>query len=207
MNGIAIDIDNVLSATNLHWARELHKLFGYPEEKTPEEIMEGHVLAQHVTHWQTPEGKAWMDEFRRSNEKHAELPLIENANHMVNKVNAVVPVAAYITARWESVRENTEAWLSKHDFPKAPIYMRPMDTDGKTHAFEWKAQFVASQWPEIDAIVDDDPSLIEHLPEDYQGAVFLYRNTEHKEVSFPVIQCRGWEEVLKEVTERYGRPG
>ncbi len=201
--GIAVDIDNVLSDTNLYWAQTLHKLFGGPEGKTPEELAQEYVLAQHIPHFQTPEAKEWMDQFRHSGEGHYELPLIENANHMVNKLLEIVPITAYVTARWEVVRDTTEAWLWKHDFPMAPVYMRPMDTTD-LHAFEWKARFLASKWPEMVGIIDDDPSLIKFLPDDYQGTIFLYKNTEHKEVSFPVIQCKGWNEVLEEVTKHYG---
>lgn len=201
--GIALDIDNVLSATNLHWARVLAEKFGTPDGLTPEETVAPYILAHHVPHWQIPEAEKWMESARKGGEVQYDLPLIENANHMVNKVNAIIPIKAYVTARSEVVRNRTEAWLWKHDFPRAPVYLRPPGNENDQPNI-WKAAFLPTLWPEVIGIVDDDPRLIEYLSDDYQGTVFLYKNTEHKEVSFPVIQCKGWNEVLEEVTKRFG---
>lgn len=201
--GIALDIDNVLSATNVYWAEELSKQFGNPEGLTGEQVWEKYIFADRVPHWQTPEARAWMEDARNSNEKQINVPLIENANHMVNKINAIIPVKAYITARWESVRQETEAWLWKHEFPNAPVYMRPMDTE-HIKAMEWKAQFLPTLYPDIVGIVDDDTNLIKFLSDDYPGTVFLYRNSEHRETKADIVKCKNWNTVLEEITKRYG---
>lgn len=204
--GLALDIDNVLSATNLYWAQEMHKLYGNPEGLTPEEVVQKYVLTSDVPYWQTPEAIEWMAEARVSNELQAELPLIENAHHVVNKISEIVPIKAYITARWERIREKTEAWLWKHEFPNAPVFMRPEDTE-HLRAMEWKAQFLPTMYPEIVGIVDDDPRLIQYLSDDYPGTIFLYKNTEHRETPIDVIKCADWNAVLKEVTRQYGFSG
>jgi len=203
-HGLALDIDNTLSASNIHWAKELERLYGNPTGMTPEELCEKYMLSSHVPHWkESPEAQEWMEQARRSPEIHHEYPLIENAKHMVNKIDAIIPITAYVTARWEVVREATEAWLWKHEFPAAPVYMRPMNAPGTAHF--WKGTFLPTLYPEVQGIVDDDPRLLEHMPEDYKGTIFLYKTQEHIETPIEVVKCAKWEDVLTAVEKRYKR--
>ncbi|MBY0110559.1 hypothetical protein K2Y00_00930 [Patescibacteria group bacterium] len=203
MRGIAVDIDNVLSATNIFWAQELEKQFGNPEGLTPEQIWKKYVLTSNVPHWQTPEAKKWMDYARHSLEFQETIPLIENANHVVNKIHEIIPVVGYITARWEFIRETTESWLWKHDFPRAPVHMRPLGTEDM-HAMEWKASFLPTLYPEVAAHIDDDIHLLEYLPHDYKGTIFLYKHTKYPETPVDVVVCEEWDTVLTEVSKRFG---
>ncbi len=202
--GIALDIDNVLSATNMFWAEQLEALFGNPEGLTPEELWKKYILTSNVPHWQTPEAIEWMEHARNSPEFQRTIPLIENANHIVNKIHQIIPVKAYVTARWECIRESTEAWLWSHDFPKAPVYMRPMDTE-HMKSMEWKASVLPHLYPDVMGIVDDDIRLLEYLRHDYPGTIFLYKHTKYPETPVEVVVCEEWDSVLTEVSKRYGR--
>ncbi len=201
--GLALDIDDTLCHTHIHWARELHTTFGAPHAW--EKIAFEYKWIEDYPHWKGHDGVlAWMDRARTSNEVQEEFPLIENANHMVEKIQKIVPIVAYVTARPESVREGTLRWLKKHGFPDVPLIMKP-----ESHAFSegsvWKATLLHELYPKVQAIVDDRPSLIRAFPAGYQGTVFLYnreRNDDRSDIR--VIKCEDWEDVYLRVQEVFG---
>lgn len=198
--GIALDIDETLSATGDHWAQILNETFGNPENLSVSEIISKYRYASHVPYWQTPETLAWMEDARHSDELQEILPLIENANHIVNQLKDIVPISAYITVRPESVRNGTMKWLARHGFPKAPIIMRPKEVlhdDGN----KWKAEMLTSLYPKIWGIIDDNPKLIAHLSDNYDGTVFLYDHEEINEQRIRVIAVKKWEDMITAVSK------
>jgi 5'(3')-deoxyribonucleotidase len=203
--GIALDIDETLADTNVHWARQLAATFGNPTELSPEELAAKHGYMEQVPHWQTEEAYQWMDHARHSSEFQETIPLIENAHAVVQRVQKIVPVVAYLTARPERTRQGTENWLAKHDFPNAPVIMRPNHL-GHEHINEWKAKTLTSSYPSIVGIVDDDARIIEHLPQGYPGVVFLYdAETFDAPEGLAVIPVKTWDDVLAKV-EEFFRP-
>ena len=62
--GLALDIDNTLSKTNLWWAEKLHDKYGSPEGLTPRQAVEKYGLSSKVPYWKNPESQAWMEEQR-----------------------------------------------------------------------------------------------------------------------------------------------
>ncbi|MGB5018213.1 MAG: hypothetical protein WBO66_00605 [Candidatus Moraniibacteriota bacterium] len=198
--GIALDIDETLSATGDHWAEILNETFGNPENLSVAEIIKKYRYASHVPYWQTPEALAWMENARHSDEFQGLIPLIENSNHIANKLKSIVPISAYITVRPESVRSGTMKWLAKHGFPKAPIIMRPADVlhvDGN----KWKAEILTKIYPKVWGIIDDNPRLITYLPDDYQGTVFLYDHEEIDTKKIHIIPVKKWEDMITVVTD------
>jgi len=198
ISGLALDIDETLSFTLQHWFSVMREKFGNPENLEVIDIIKKYRYAQYVPYWQTPEAKEWMNEARLSNKLQVELPLIENANSLVQKVNEIKPIVIYLTTRPEAVTEGTIKWLRKHNFPKAPIVARP---ENVTHedGLSWKAKILESLYPEIEGIVDDHPGLLEKLPDSYKGTIYLYDNIESKRKDIKVIPCPTWEDVLTEV--------
>src|SRR3712207_157728 len=95
--GLALDIDETLCKTNAYWIEQMQALFGNPECLSVQEIIDKYRYTQSVPYWQIEAAIKWMEEQRVSNEVQENLPLIENANHIVNKINEVVPILAYIT--------------------------------------------------------------------------------------------------------------
>lgn len=201
--GIALDIDETLSATNRFWITMLAERFGNPENLSHDEIIARYRYTQHVPFWQTPEALAWMEGARNSDEIQEALPLIENANHVVNQLQKVVPIAAYITARPERVRGGTLTWLSRHGFPDAPLLMRPEGLDYKDgNSGKWKAELLALLYPMVWGIIDDNVDVVSHLPSDYRGVVFLYDHDREDvtRTDIKVVAVKKWEKMFSAVS-------
>lgn len=198
-SGLGIDIDQTLSWTLGYWFEELKKRFGNPENLTTKEIIAKYRYSHHVPYWQTPAARAWMEEQRNSNDIQTQLPLIENANHVVQKIMLIAPIVAYITTRPESVISGTTRWLAKHNFPNLPIVARAPDValrDGN----QWKAEILPELYPEINGIIDDDPELVDKLPGDYPGAVYLYDVLDTPaRTKLDVVACKTWDNVYKAI--------
>lgn len=203
IKGIALDVDETLSFTAEYWVSELSRKFGNPEGLSPREVFQKYRLIQNYPHWQTKEVYDWMEEARTSNELQKVLPLIENSNHFVNKINEIVPITCYITARPYSVLEGTSYWLEKHGFPKADILIRPENMSYEEGTSVWKAKMLAELYPQVLGIVDDNPSIIDHVPKNYKGYVFLYDFPEYISTSKNIFICPTWEDVLTKVKELF----
>lgn len=204
IRGLALDIDDTLSDTQTYWYETLSTLFGNPENLTPREITRKYGRAEYVPFWQTPEALDWMEHARVSNDLHGQLPLIDNAHHIVQKINRIIPIVAYITARLESVHEATTRWLRKHDFPEVELITRPLSARGVDGNL-WKSRVLHEMHPQIIGIVDDNPSLVDYLSVDYKGVVFLYDNVEHVRSDIHVVPCLTWDDVHTAVLDYKAR--
>lgn len=201
VEGIALDLDETVAGTNRHWVTVLSELFGNPHGWSPDRIIAQYRRIQDVPWWQTPEALAWMEEAQHSDELQRLLPIIENARHVVERLHETVPIAAYITARPECVREGTEWWLAEHEFPQAPLIMRPTELRGGN---AWKARLLTMLYPAIRGIIDDNPRLIEYLPESYQGTVFLYGHAEFRHPALRVVAVPTWADVHPAILRVFG---
>lgn len=161
IKGLALDIDETLSFTAYYWVSQLSAKFGNPDNLSPREIIHKYRVIQGYPHWQSEEAVAWMEWARNSNKLQEELPLIENANHIVNQINEVVPIVCYITARPHIVKEGTKVWLKKHGFPNAEVLTRPEGMSYEEATSIWKPKVLKELYPEILGIVDDNSSVIE----------------------------------------------
>jgi len=197
--GLAVDIDETLAWTIGYWVEEMQKKFGNPEELTIKEMVEKYRYTQNVPYWQHAEAMEWVDEKIHSNETQKELPLIEDADFYLKKINDIVPVAAYLTIRPENVLEGTRDWLTKHGFPAAPIICRPLE---ETNGSQWKAKVLSSLYPKILGIIDDNAKLLEFLDKNYPGIIFLYDHKDNKGQA-NVVACPNWLAVYKEIKDRF----
>lgn len=204
IGGLALDIDETLSFTAQYWVEELSKTFGNPESLSAREIFLKYRLIQDFPHWKTKEAKQWIEKARASNEIQKNLPLIKNANHFVNKLNKIIPIACYLTVRPKSVTSGTKHWLDKHNFPKAEIIAKPENLPYE-EGTKWKAKMLAKMYPKVLGIVDDNPSLIEYLPKNYKGLVFVYDFPAQAFSSKNVIACPTWEDVLKNAASAFAK--
>lgn len=199
--GIALDIDDTLSWTFGYWAGQMQKLFGNPENLSVEEILLKYNRAQNVPYWQSEEARAWRKNNIISNELQTKLPLIPDSKIFVDKIYNIVPLVAYITTRPESVINGTKTWLKNNDFPTLPIICKP---DGVPHekGSEWKAKILESLEQQVKGIVDDNPNLLNFLPLDYKGIIFLY-NRHSVNSNLNAIPCKNWETVYEEVKNAF----
>lgn len=202
IKGLALDIDETLSFTIGYMIEELIKKFGNPENLTAEEIAKKYKHTDKIPYWQNKECRELLDNIIKTNEIQKDLPLIENSNLLVNKVNKIIPILAYITVRPKTIFEGTKFWLKKHNFPKATIITKPIGIlrkDGN----KWKAKVLEYLYPEISGIVDDNPGLSFCFGKNYKGKVFLYDNVEVKKKDINIIPCKDWKAVLVAVKKQY----
>jgi 5'(3')-deoxyribonucleotidase len=192
--GIALDVDDTLSVTIEYWIARMFMELGNPENYTVDYILKNHRDCPGDKFWQTEDRMKFIDKCVYSSEFQEELPLIENANEIVKRINLEVPILAYITARPELVVRGTGNWLQRHDFPKAELIARPDDLEKGTNS-KWKAQVLEILYPQVQGIVDDNSGLIDALSPNYKGTVYLYKNTYFNETGVKVVLCKNWEEV------------
>lgn len=204
IRGVAVDIDDTLSATVSYWAEMLIERFGAPEGLNAQETIQKYRYTQRVPAWQTPEAFAWMDAQRHSNELQTKFVPIEGAQEWVGKLHAVVPVVAYLTTRPESVTEGTQQWLTKYGFPNAPIVSRPKSIPLE-EGNSWKAELLNKHFPAITGIIDDHPGVVEALPEGYQGTAYLLGYDGPPRPGMDVVNCKTWEEIYNAVFNRSGK--
>lgn len=203
IKGLALDLDETLSFTALHWVTQLSEKFGNPDNLSPHEVLSKYRLIQNYPVWQTAEAFAWMEWARNSNDLQKELPLIENSNHIVNKISKIVPIACYLTARPYEVKEGTKHWLEKHGLPKADVLTMPEGMTYEEATSSWKPKVLEKLYPQVLGIVDDNISLLEHLPKDYKGYVFIYDYSNFQSEQKNVFSCPTWEDVLEKVKELF----
>lgn len=203
IGGLALDIDETLSRTNVFWIEHLQLKLGNPEKLSVEDFSKKYQYAHDAIYWQTEEGFRVMEELRNANDFHEKLPLIENSNTTVQKINKIIPIRAYITARPDGVLGGTKNWLEKHNFPKAEIITRPSGVKSED-GNKWKAKVLEKLYPEIIGIIDDNPGLIDSFSSDYKGIVFLYNGVFHPRKDINVIPCKDWKNVWQEVKRVLG---
>lgn len=198
--GLALDVDDTLSNTVTPYFDLLRENFGNPENLTTQEIVAKYGHGSRVPYWKTEEIRIWKRTIFDDPKFYDTLELHENSNHIVEKINSIIPISCYITARPTFVIEATKAWLKKHGFPEREVIARPPEyEDGN----KWKAEELVKLYPNIVGIVDDDPRLISALPKEYQGAVFLYSHLEYdQETPLNVIPCKDWEAVYDKIQKQ-----
>ncbi len=197
VQGIALDIDETICWTIGHLVGEMQKLFGNPENLSVEDLIAKYRYTKHVPYWQTRAIRKWLDDYRESSESKENLPLMNGAKETVLTIHKIIPVVAYITARPEVVRDGTQKWLDKHGFPKAKIVLRPAHVD-HDEGNKWKAQVLHELYPHVLGIIDDNPSLVDYLPKNYLGKIFVFGGG--ASASSSILNCITWEEVIEHVS-------
>jgi len=195
--GLAVDIDETLSWTIGYWVEQMQKKFGNPENLSIIELTKKYRQVQNVPYWQTAEALKWTNEQIHSSDLQTELPLIEGANDYLAQIEKIIPIVAYLTVRPECTRAGTQDWLNKHGFPKAQLICRPTEMNHDDGS-KWKAETLAKLYPQVLGIIDDNAKLLDFLPNDYQGTIFLYNHDSH-DSNLKVISCPTWSDVLEAV--------
>lgn len=199
IRGLALDIDETLSWTAGLWVDELSKKFGNPENLSARQILQRYKFIQNYPHWQNDKALAWINEARNSDKLQEKLPLIENANQIVNKIHKIIPIVCYLTIRAENVKTGTQNWLKTHGFPDAPVITRPKHLN-HDEGTKWKARTLKFLFPEVLGLVDDNPTILNFLPKNYKGSIFLYQNFVESQ-KLKVYFCKEWEDVFNKVKD------
>ncbi|HYK08322.1 MAG TPA: hypothetical protein VEW42_02370 [Candidatus Eisenbacteria bacterium] len=200
--GIVLDIDETLANAVLYFFDQLRTIAGVSKEDahlSSEELIAKYHYAQFVPYWKdNPVANEWMHNARNSNAvQEGELP-IEGSVEMVNEVAKIVPIVGYITVRPPEVLEGTTNWLRKHGFPDIPLIFKPNDV---SHAdgTQWKAKSLHYLYPEVIGIVDDSVKLIQDLPAEYQGTIYLYGQGKSPREDIHVVPAETWGEMYQQI--------
>lgn len=200
IKGLALDIDETLAFTIGFMIEEFIKKLGNPENLTAREIVKKYKHTNNIPYWQDDEAKKMLENVINSNEIQKDLPLIENSNKIVQEINKIIPIIAYITVRPKVIIHGTKFWLKKHGFPEAPVITKPRNVH-RSRGNKWKAKVLEYLYPQVVGIVDDNPGLTKFLGKKYKGVVYLYENVEAERKDINVIPCENWETVAKKVKE------
>ncbi|HEU0050517.1 MAG TPA: hypothetical protein VFQ60_00485 [Patescibacteria group bacterium] len=198
--GLALDIDGTLSATNEYWITRVMETHGNPENLSVQEIIQKYRYCSLVPYWQNESAQAWMEEQRTSNETQEKLDCIPGAKEFVQKIHEQIPIKLYLTVRPECVHEGTSRWLKKNGFPDAPIMTRPLHIPHEQGS-SWKAKMLHDLFPHVIGIVDDDSSVYEGLPT-YKGTIFLLGQTQSPRNDISMIPCPTWADVFNKIVCR-----
>lgn len=204
VHGIALDIDETLSATNIAWFERLVALYGNPDGLPVPELIAKYHLAQNNPAWQSEAAQSWMQTQRDAPEAQDGLPLIDGAVEGVAALAALLPIAAYLTVRPSNVSTNTIAWLTENGFPAAPVVSKPVDI-AFTEGNQWKARSLHELWPHVTGIVDDNPKLHIFAGKDYPGKLYLFGRA-HTEPEYEwAVACATWPQVVEAIRKAMHR--
>lgn len=204
LHGLVLDIDETLSWTIGHWIERMQIEFGNPENLSIPEMIKKYRYTQNVPYWKTDEALQWMENAKNDNELHEVLPLIHESNTIANKINEIMPIVGYLTIRPRNVVSGTKKWLDKHGFPQVGILALPLDIPSE-QGNKWKAEVLEFLYPEVLGIVDDNPSVVKSLSENYKGTIFLYDNETTDNKNLDIIPCKRWADVYGKVRDEVNK--
>ena len=202
--GLALDIDETLSATNVKWFDRCIEQFGNPEGLSVDKLIDKYHLAQNNPAWQSKEAQEWMHGQRTAPEAQDDLPVIFGAVEGVKELQQVTNVVAYLTVRPESVSENTKRWLREKGFPDLPVVAKPKEVPFEL-GNQWKAYTLHALWPEVTGIVDDNPKVPMYVGPNYKGTIYFFG---HDTTTYPwAIPCKTWTKVVETVRNKESAKG
>lgn len=200
--GLALDIDDTVSGTVAVWMEKMVLVLGNPENLSIEDLVAKYGYGSKINCWSKTAYESATMLVRYSNEFYEDLPLIDGVKDSIIKINQVIPIAAFITARPKGVRNGTKKWIKKNGLINVPVIDRPMGISLEQQT-KWKARVLEYLYPEIQGIVDDNLGLVNCLNKKYKGKVFLYGQTETINDSISVVPCKDWTEVLTKVKDKF----
>ena len=206
-NGICLDIDDTIAATNVFFARKYNSLFGNPESLSPEEIIAKYRYVTDVPYWQDPIKKNMMEEGFQLGEHIHFSPPISEAREAVLEIDKTIPIALYLTGRPCRFYNPTCAWLDQHEFPQRGIIMKPernlLEKLKVVEENEWKARLLEFLFPEIVGTIDDNPGIARVISSDYKGLIFLYSHNGSYPKRSNVIHCPTWKDTKMEINKTF----
>ena len=200
-SGLALDIDETLSWTLGHWIEEMQKRFGNPENLSVRDLIAKYRYPENVPYWQTQEALDWKEDARNNDSLQTQLGLMPGAAEGVAALIKIVPISVYITVRPVTILNGTKVWLKKYGFPTAEIIAKPV-TVAHADGNKWKAEKLVELYPRVQGVVDDNAGLLQFLPADYKGHVFLYNHKTIPDTPLEnVYACPDWKSVVQQVEQ------
>ncbi|MBI2580508.1 hypothetical protein HYV85_01735 [Candidatus Woesearchaeota archaeon] len=206
LEGIAVDIDDTISATNAHWVRTLVSLLKNPEGLSPEDIISKYRYAKNVPYWASDDVEAYVQGQFLNEVNLMNYPVVDGALKGVRNLDQLIRVIAYITTRPERVARITSDWLTRQSFPPAKVIGIPKTELLKQGSIEsrgqWKAAVLEYLYPQVMGIVDDNEDVLEHLSPTYKGKAYIFSEKALQlQYHFSTVLCPSWEHVVDEVRQ------
>jgi len=206
IEGICLDIDDTLSATNLFWARNHIQNFGSPEGLTPEEIVKKYRYVSNVPYWSKNEAaEEWIGQNLQSNEGILDVLPVDGAIEAVEIIGKVTKLVAYLTGRTQPIIEGTKRWLDQHGFPMLDMLAQPsqetLEEMCLSNAHEWKAKVLDFLYPQFTGIIEDNSGLIGALSAEYKGKIYLFSHKGPIDAPFDVSCCPTWRDVVRAIEQ------
>ncbi len=195
---IALDIDDTLADSRGYYMAELYKKYGAPDNMTLDDVMKTYDIIPNIPFWQTEEIIAWLDKESFSSEAQERIAVVPGAEVGVTQLGEMATIVCYMTTRPPSAIDGTKKWLLKHGFPNVPVIYRP---DVNKNGYEWKADELKEQYPEVDTIIDNSPELAAFL-QDYKGTFFLFYDKKVENIGSNVVPCKTWSDVVGAVKKQ-----
>ncbi|PIR46817.1 MAG: hypothetical protein COV07_02440 [Candidatus Vogelbacteria bacterium CG10_big_fil_rev_8_21_14_0_10_45_14] len=172
--GIYLDLDSTLFDTTNYFVGSIEVHFGRKVRLTTKSLRERFgETGQNVPFWKTPEIQAHIQELHLGEEANLCIPPIDGALEAIREISQIIEIAGYLSARPQSLLRATEQSLEEHDFPKAPIILRPTNVPLLEGTAGWKAGILAEK-KRVLGIIDDSPGMISALGSRYHGTLFLF---------------------------------
>ncbi len=199
--GLALDIDDTLAKMAESSFELIHSELNIVTNKSLKELFAEN--GKYATEfWLREDVAKWCDNIDKDVIEN--FPLIEDVEEYVNKINNIVPIRAYITARRENLAKSTQVWLDKHNLPQAPLICRPKESKLSSSSI-WKASVLEELYPNIVGIIDDNKYLTNELSNNYRGTHYLYGVSGADSSNIDVVACLNWQAVYEEIRRRYLR--
>jgi len=203
LEGLCLDIDDTIAATNIFWAEHHIKEFGNPEKLSAEEIIDKYDFASNVPYWnRIPEAEEWIENNCNEIMGRYDVKPIGDALIHISQLENKISFVAYLTGRSEKIEEGTKKWLKKHKFPELEIFSLPdtqfLNKIGANNTSDWKMKFLEFMHPYIKGLIDDNTDIIKSIPETYDGKIYLYNN-KIKNIKQNIISCYSWSDVERNI--------
>lgn len=206
--GLGIDIDDTCAQTSKGFYDFLSHHYPPPEGTTLDEVRIHFALHGKTLYWSEHSQASIMSRTLVANANfHAELEPIKDAAESLQQLAGRGIVSCYITARLETMYDETKQWLKTHNFPEKPIIMKDKDIDFENNN-TWKAAVMHYLHPKVTGLIDNDARIAKNLEqESYQGKVYLLGLTKehYQPLNGTVIVAPTWKEIM-EIALEYSKP-
>lgn len=191
MKYLAVDVDDTLSQTARAVAAKMLNA-GIDSEKVSQ-TLKTYGFPSLVPEWQGEKEQTKIKKLYEDPNFLAKVPTVEGAVEALNDLPPGFRVGLYLTSRLHEYRPVTEAWLTKHVFPKGPVITRA------PHQFDrnWKTKLLAGYQPAIYGLIDDDREALEQRAAGYMGRLFWFDPLKRPYLPIPGInRFDNWQQFL-----------
>ncbi len=185
-NELILDIDDTLAETASAAMSIMREKFKHPDPVW--ELLTKYEQPGNVPEWQSIEAQEFLLKTMQSEEFLLNLPRVPDSLEVIEKLSQDFPVKLYMTSRMPKLKDITEEWLKKNQFPiQKIVFPEPSNSEDA-----WKLRHLNNSYDENGIFIDN------HLPsfgtnvETYKGKL-IWLNRYNKETGLKVISLNSWQ--------------